>query len=252
MACGRQTVMDETRRRRPLAVDSKAESASPIGSEKFGCITERGYMVVPSGLDSQCLCELGGLLDTSHPGERNLLDVPVIRRLARSRAIRSVMEPVMGSNCFAVRGVLFNKTGVANWKVAWHQDCVIAVAEPKEVPGWGPWSIKAGVHHVRPNSDLMSNMMAIRIHVDECGTDNGPLRVLPGSHTRGFLSDTQIQDWPKENAIACTARRGDAVLMRPLLLHSSSAAKAPSSRRIVHLEFAAEELPDGVRWRDQV
>jgi len=37
--------------------------------------------------------------------------------------------------------------------------------------------------------------------------------------------------------------------MRPLLLHGSSAAKAPNGRRVVHLEFTADELPDGIRWR---
>jgi ectoine hydroxylase-related dioxygenase (phytanoyl-CoA dioxygenase family) len=95
-------------------------------------------------------------------------------------------------------------------------------------------------------------MLAIRIHLDECGTDNGPLRVVPGSHKLGFLSDAQIQNWPKDNAMTCIARPGDAVLMRPLLLHSSTAAKVPSSRRVVHLEFAADQLPAGIEWRDRV
>ena len=34
--------------------------------------------------------------------------------------------------------------------------------------------------------------------------------------------------------------------MRPLLLHaSSSAATEPESRRVIHIEFADDELPDG-------
>jgi ectoine hydroxylase-related dioxygenase (phytanoyl-CoA dioxygenase family) len=98
------------------------------------------------------------------------------------------MEAGMGPDCFAVRGILFNKADGANWKVAWHQDCVIAGARPEEIPGWGPWSIKTGVHHVRPSSYIMSRMLAIRIHLVECGADNGPLRVVPGSHNQGFLS----------------------------------------------------------------
>jgi ectoine hydroxylase-related dioxygenase (phytanoyl-CoA dioxygenase family) len=224
---------------------------SRLGTGEVKQIAENGYLVVTSSLDAQALRELGSLLDTSHPGQRNLLDVPAIRQLARSKAVRSLAEPVLGSNCFAVRGILFNKMAGANWKVAWHQDCVIAVAERKEIPGWGPWSIKAGIHHVRPSSDLMSRMLAIRLHLDECGGDNGPLRVVPASHKCGFLSDTQIQDWPKKNAVTCVASRGDAILMRPLLLHGSSAAKAPSGRRVVHLEFAAEELPAGAKWRDR-
>ena len=211
-----------------------------------------GYAVVDAGLDSGALFELGTLLDTKHPCERNLLDVPAIRQLARSETIRNLACPVLGDNCFAVRGILFNKAEGANWKVAWHQDCVIAVAARTEIPGWRPWSIKAGVHHVRPTSDVISRMLAVRIHLDDCNADNGALRVVPGSHKYGFLSDSQIQQFSKTTAATCVAKRGDAILMRPLLLHSSSPAKIPSSRRVVHLEFAADELPSGVEWQHRV
>jgi ectoine hydroxylase-related dioxygenase (phytanoyl-CoA dioxygenase family) len=224
---------------------------SRLSTEALNQIAEVGYALVSSCLDAPTFSGLGDLLDGGHAGACNLLDVPAIRRLTSSSAVRSRMEPVLGSNCFVVRGIFFNKGGGANWKVAWHQDCVIAVAQRKEVPGWEPWSIKGGVHHVRPNSELMSRMLAVRLHLDDCGNDNGPLRVVPGCHKRGFLSDTQIQDWPKEQAITCTAKRGDAILMRPLLLHGSSAARVPSSRRVIHLEFTADALPAGIMWRDR-
>ena len=95
-------------------------------------------------------------------------------------------------------------------------------------------------------------MLAVRIHLDDCNADNGALRVIPGSHKCGFLSDSQIQQFPKATATTCAARRGEAILMRPLLLHSSSPAKVPSSRRVVHLEFAADELPNGIEWQHRV
>jgi ectoine hydroxylase-related dioxygenase (phytanoyl-CoA dioxygenase family) len=95
-------------------------------------------------------------------------------------------------------------------------------------------------------------MLAVRIHLDDCNADNGALRVVPGSHKYGFLSDSQIQQFSKTTAATCVAKRGDAILMRPLLLHSSSPAKIPSSRRVVHLEFAADELPSGVEWQHRV
>jgi ectoine hydroxylase-related dioxygenase (phytanoyl-CoA dioxygenase family) len=223
-----------------------------LSTEELRQIAEQGYAVVASGLDIRTFRELGSQLETNQAGERNLLDVPVVRRLARSSAVRSLIELVLGSDCFAVRGILFNKTDGTNWKVTWHQDCVISVADRTEIPGWGPWSIKAGVNHVRPSSEIVSRMLAIRIHLDECGAENGPLRVIPGSHKHGFLSDRQIQDWPKTGAVTCTANRGDAILMRPLLLHSSPPATVPSSRRVIHLEFAAEELPNGAEWKDRV
>ncbi len=225
---------------------------SQLNTEELRQIEDHGYLVVESGLDTQTLRELDRQLETSNAGRRNLLDLSVVRQLARSNSLRSLVEPVLGPHCFAVRGILFNKTDGANWKVSWHQDCVIAVAEPHEVSGWGPWSIKDGVHHVRPISELMSRMLAIRIHLDHCGSDNGPLRVIPSSHRRGFLSDSEIREYPKDGAVSCTASRGEALLMRPLLLHSSSAAKTANTRRVVHLEFAADELPCGLTWRDRV
>ena len=39
-----------------------------------------------------------------------------------------------------------------------------------------------------------------------------------------------------------------ALLMRPLLLHASSAAEAPGHRRVIHLEYAVDPLPDGLAW----
>ena len=40
--------------------------------------------------------------------------------------------------------------------------------------------------------------------------------------------------------------------MRPLLVHASSPATVPSRRRVVHLEFAAAELPSPLEWAERV
>jgi hypothetical protein len=44
----------------------------------------------------------------------------------------------------------------------------------------------------------------------------------------------------------------DDNLMRPLLLHSSVSAAEPANRRVIHIEFAAAELPDGVQWQESL
>ncbi|MEW6284455.1 MAG: phytanoyl-CoA dioxygenase family protein, partial [Candidatus Eremiobacterota bacterium] len=38
--------------------------------------------------------------------------------------------------------------------------------------------------------------------------------------------------------VECCVPAGGAVLMRPLLIHASSAARTPGHRRVIHLEFA--------------
>jgi ectoine hydroxylase-related dioxygenase (phytanoyl-CoA dioxygenase family) len=184
---------------------------------------------------------------------RNMLDIAAVRTIARSGVVRSLVEPVLGPNCFAVRGILFDKTPEANWKVVWHQDFTIAVQQKREAPGFGPWSEKAGVTHVQPPMEILERMLAVRLHLDDCGMENGPLRVLPGSHRTGRLSATDIAAWRERTPeTICAALRGSALLMQPLLLHASSAAGVAAHRRVLHLEWAAEELPHGLCWQNEV
>lgn len=195
-----------------------------------------------------------GKRSSSVYGMRNLLQiVPAVRRISGNAAIRSLVEPVLGSNAFPVRGLLFDKTAEANWKVAWHQDLSIAVQQRVNVAGFGPWSIKAGVIHVQPPVGLLQRMMTLRLHLDDCDEGNGPLKVLPGSHTQGKLSAGAIQACRgRIPEMVCPVKCGGVVLMRPLLLHASSSAIMPTHRRVIHLEFAAEPLPDGMVWLNPV
>ncbi len=181
---------------------------------------------------------------------RNLLQaVPEIAQLAKSDTVLSLVRPILGSRAFPARGLLFDKTPGANWKVAWHQDLTIAVKERRDIEGFGPWSIKAGVIHVQPPTVILERMLTVRLHLDDCTEHNGPLQVLPGSHKLGRLKAEQIGDFRKSvSPITCTMTPGGALLMRPLLLHASSPAATPAHRRVIHLEFAAELLPDGRQW----
>ena len=211
-----------------------------------------GYVLVQHCVSEATLQTLETALDAAQHGLRNLLSNQVVRAIAGSDEVRRPVASVLGAECFAVRGIFFNKNPQANWKVTWHQDCVIAVREKLDIEGWGPWSRKADVNHVRPVAEILQQMLAIRIHLDDCGEDNGPLRVIPGSHRDGICSDAAIQTRSKEGAVGCAALRGDVLLMRPLILHSSATAAKASNRRVVHLEFAAAELPHGAEWNDRV
>jgi ectoine hydroxylase-related dioxygenase (phytanoyl-CoA dioxygenase family) len=222
-------------------------------SQDFKTQVQRdGFAVIPACLDETTLESLGTEFDDSHYPERNLLSIQSIRTLATSSSVREIMETILGPECFAVRGIFFNKTRTSNWKVAWHQDLTIAVRERKGVEGFGPWTMKAGVIHVQPPCDVMAGMLAIRLHLDESGCDNGALRVIAGSHSAGRLSGERIITWSKEESVTSMVPRGGALVMRPLLLHASSASASTKSRRVIHLEFAAAELPQGLNWYDKV
>jgi hypothetical protein len=187
-------------------------------------------------------------------GVRNLLGLPSVRELVRSPSVRDLAAGVLGDGCVAVRATLFDKTPAANWKVPWHQDLTIAVAERHALAGHGPWTRKGGVPHVQPPAAVLEQMLAVRVHLDACGPDNGPLRVLPGSHRAGRLSAAEIDAWRESQpSVVCAVRRDGIVAMRPLLLHASSAAAIAASRRVLHVEFAsATALPPPLRWPDAV
>src|ERR1019366_2292323 len=183
-----------------------------------------GYALVHRCVSGETIRALETALDADQHGIRNLLSNQIVRAIAGSDEVRRPVASVLGQECFAVRGIFFNKNPKANWKVTWHQDCVIAVREKLDIEDWGPWSSKVGVIHVRPALAVLQQMLAIRIHLDDCGEENGPLRVIPGSHRGGILSYPEIQNRSKESAVAC----------------------------VVHLEFAATELPHGATWQDCV
>jgi ectoine hydroxylase-related dioxygenase (phytanoyl-CoA dioxygenase family) len=216
-----------------------------------------GFEIVEDVLGREAVEMLRGAvaeLPSRHRGGvRNLLqNSEAIAALAISDPVKALAKTALGVEAFSVRALLFDKAPAANWKVPWHQDTAIAVAERVEVPGFVGWSVKDGVTHVHPPVEILERMMALRIHLDDCGPDNGPLRVLPGSHRHGKLDEAQIEHWRQTTAeVRCCAMQGDVLVMRPLLLHASSPAKAPSHRRVIHLEYACGALPNGMRWFEQ-
>lgn len=223
-------------------------------------LQQNGYAIVPSVLTPNVVTELMVAVSGVHsttlrrvPGIRNLLSISAVHELAGSLVVRALVAPVLGPGCFAVRGILFDKTPDANWNVVWHQDLSIAVHERRDVPGFGPWSKKEGVTHVQPPPSVLERMLTVRLHLDECDERNGPLRVLPGSHLSGRLDASAIVGWRKNmSEVVCPVPAGGALLMRPLLLHASSDAQTPAHRRVLHLEYAADELPGGLEWHDRV
>jgi len=222
-------------------------------------LVEEGFVLVPNLLDT---AEIASLIEQvermvnieeGRGGLRNLLDLPIFRELAESPNVRSVVSPILGQDAFVVRGILFDKTDAANWKVPWHQDVTIAVNERIESPGYGPWSTKARVLHVQPPASVLEHMISVRIHLDECPTENGALRVLPRTHAQGKLSQQKIDELVANSTpYTCEAAAGEALLMSPLLLHASSASTLPKHRRVLHFDYASIELASGLEWRERL
>jgi ectoine hydroxylase-related dioxygenase (phytanoyl-CoA dioxygenase family) len=136
---------------------------------------------------------------------------------------------------------LFDKSVASNWLVAWHQDTALPLRSRIDHPNWGPWSVKGSVLHAIAPASALCQIIALRVHLDDSTHANGPLRVLPGSHTRGVLGSEEIKKLAGSvNAIECVTPAGGVVAMRPLTVHASSKAHGTSPRRVLHIEYAAD------------
>ena len=234
-----------------------------VASGGQGQFSEDGFLIVSNVLSaSECdvyadeLTELlekqqdsrrrnmGGLRNVLHLSSRALA-------FATSARVITLISDLIGEATFPVRAILFDKTDSANWGVPWHQDLAIAVAERVETPGFGPWSVKDSVVHVQPPMEILSAMVTLRLHLDDCNSHNGALRVLPRSHLEGELSSEEVGRRTASESVTCEVAKGGALLMRPLLLHASYPAKNPSHRRVLHIEYAATELPNGLEWSER-
>lgn len=219
-------------------------------------LQESGYLVLPALLSREQLADLRDEADRllaeapGRGGARHLLKKSrQLRDLATQGPPAELAASILGPEARPTRLTVFDKTPEANWKVPWHQDLTITVAERRDAQGFGPWSVKDGLPHVQPPVAVLEQILAIRLHLDDTPEDNGALRVLPGTHKLGRLSESRIADLRRHVQEAlCAVPAGGAMLMSPLLLHASSAARSPSRRRVLHFEYSSACLPDGLAW----
>lgn len=172
-----------------------------------------------------------------------------IAQVTADPSVLSIAGSLLGKTPRLVRALFFDKTRERNWFVAWHQDRTVTLNRRIEMDGWGPWTQKDGVQHVQPLRAVLDCMVTIRLHIDNADQDGGCLSVIPGSHHLGILSQDEIGRTVTISAPrACVVAAGDAVIMHPLVLHSSAKSRKSDHRRVVHLEYSSYELPPGVSW----
>lgn len=179
-------------------------------------------------------------LARTRAGARHVLAVPAARELATDRRLLELAARFVGPTPVPFRATLFDKSPAANWLVVWHQDTALPLRKRVDEPGWGPWSTKAGIIYAHAPAWALETVVALRVSLDDSDETNGPLRVLPGSHCRGVLSDQAIGRLAAEiQPVDCLAASGGVVAMRPLTVHASSKSASDCPRRVLHIEYAA-------------
>ena len=177
-------------------------------------------------------------LQRTRAGARHILGCPAVARLAQDSRLIDLASEWLDAAAIPFKATLIDKGPDANWLVAWHQDTALPMSEYRESAGWGPWSEKSGVTYAHAPARALERVVALRIHIDDSIADNGPLRVLPGTHSLGVLSDVQIRELALQvQPMSCTIAAGGVIIMRPLIIHASSKLNSQMPRRVLHLEY---------------
>jgi ectoine hydroxylase-related dioxygenase (phytanoyl-CoA dioxygenase family) len=192
-----------------------------------------GYAIIERVVDETRGDAILARLPAGRAGSRNLLDESWCRQLAAEVRAHRDVRVLLPEHVRAVQCTLFDKSPRRNW--------------------YSGWSTKEGVLYVQPPPAVLESLVAARIHLDASTADNGPLRIVPGSHRLGRLEPGQADEARRrEGEVVCLVPRGGALVMRPLLVHASSKVSAPVSRRVLHFVFGPPGLPHGLAWHQAV
>ncbi|RYY19483.1 MAG: phytanoyl-CoA dioxygenase [Chitinophagaceae bacterium] len=223
---------------------------------------EKGFAVIEnvySDTDIASISKAIETADTANSTYRKSAELFAIRQFLKElpdvsshifvERLNTIISTLFGNKYFVVKSIYFDKPGTSNWFVAYHQDLTISVNRKADVAGFGPWSVKQNQYAVQPPLDILETNFTARIHLDDTDEHNGALRVIPKSHLKGIYRPETI-DWATEQEVICNVPKGGIMLMRPLLLHASSRTTNNKQRRVIHIEFSNQVLPDPLAWSE--
>ena len=228
---------------------------SNVRSQAMEChhFGERGFEVVPAALSADECLEVASLVEQSRASveSRSLLTLAWGSRIAH-RLMDGPVARLLPPKHVAVQCTYFEKSADHNWLVPIHQDLSIPVAQRVEHVTLRGWSEKGGMLFVQPPLAVLEQLVAVRLHLDPCSLEDGPLKVVSGSHRQGRIDPTVAASMRRKGEVRCTASPGDALVMRPLLLHASSKSTGQTRRRVLHFVFGPRALPLGLRWQHAI
>jgi len=228
-----------------------------------GQLKEVGFCVVPEIYTDLEVNRIIAFIEASDKSNANFLkskdvyairgvlnELPELTSIVFNQKLLDLISGVFSKEYFLVKAIYFDKPASSNWVVPYHQDLTISVKEKIEQPGFVNWTIKNGQFAVQPPVSILEKIFTIRIHLDDTDENNGALKVIPKSHTRGLIRVDQF-NFEAESEVICKVPKGGLMFMRPLLLHASNRTVNSLPRRVIHLEFSNCQLPGGLNWAEK-
>lgn len=177
-------------------------------------------------------------------------EVPETLTFIFNEKLQYIIDSTFGRGFFITKSIYFDKPEKSNWFVAYHQDLTISVDQKIEIENFENWTIKQNQFAVQPPTELLENNFTIRIHIDKTTKDNGALKVINNSHSKGILRIENL-DFEKEKETICEVEKGGIMIMKPLLFHASNKTTNNERRRVIHIEFSKQQLPNGLEWSEK-
>ncbi|KQO32918.1 phytanoyl-CoA dioxygenase [Flavobacterium sp. Leaf82] len=177
-------------------------------------------------------------------------EVPETLDFIFNENLKDIIESNFGSGYFITKSIYFDKPEKSNWFVAYHQDLTISVNKKIEIENFENWTVKQNQFAVQPPKEILEDNFTIRIHIDKTTKDNGALKVINKSHSKGILR-IENMDFEKEKETICEVEKGGIMIMKPLLFHASNKTTNNERRRVIHIEFSKQQLPKGLEWSEK-
>ncbi|WP_433780146.1 phytanoyl-CoA dioxygenase family protein [Flavobacterium anhuiense] len=177
-------------------------------------------------------------------------EVPETLPFIFNEKLQNIIESIFGKGFFITKSIYFDKPEKSNWFVAYHQDLTISVDQKIEIENFENWTVKQNQFAVQPPTEILENNFTIRIHIDKTTKNNGALKVINNSHSKGILRIENL-DFEKEKETICEVEKGGIMIMKPLLFHASNKTTNNERRRVIHIEFSRQQLPNGLEWSEK-
>jgi ectoine hydroxylase-related dioxygenase (phytanoyl-CoA dioxygenase family) len=166
-----------------------------------------------------------------------------------NKNLKNIIKENFGEGYFITKSIYFDKPEKSNWFVAYHQDLTISVNKKVEVPGYVNWTVKHDQYAVHPPEEILENNFTVRIHLDKTTSENGALKVIAKSHLKGIR---RVETLDKNDETTCEVKKGGIMIMKPLLFHASNKTTNNARRRVIHIEFSRQELPEELQWSERL
>jgi hypothetical protein len=175
-------------------------------------------------------------------GARGILsERPEIENLLAEMGIADLAASVLGTGAHPIDAIFFDKRSDVNWAVPAHQDVVVSIPRAAPVNTIRNARERNGLRYGEPGDEVLRELVAVRVHFDDAGTDNGGLAIVEGSHRGGRLADAEVRRIPPEAFRPYDCRAGDVLLIKPLVVHRSGRSILPGRRRVLHVLYAPRD-----------